>query len=264
MVARKITLSPVEYWKPPGAQKVEVYMKMSMPMTALTAILTCSLVLGGLADNFQEATWTLDETPVQKPISVDPGPMLNIPEPLRKLFPVLQEIESEVSFGEKNGDVGTLLAAVRNLSQAEYFTGIKGAGASSDRILKEATELAWQQRDPEGLRDALVLWSSPNRAGRNQEMIEQTTERIEQVENERSEMLKKKRCRIIFHNKTDRSVDVFVNRKPVGTLSAGEKHVVGELLAGRQYLGAEDESLLWGPRKVYVGPGEVFNWRLFD
>jgi hypothetical protein len=59
-------------------------------------------------------------------------------------------------------------------------------------------------------------------------------------------------------------VEVFVNRKPVGTLSAGERHVVGELLAGRQYLGAEDESLLWGPRKVYVGPGEVFNWRLFD
>jgi hypothetical protein len=247
-----------------GAEKVYLYMKMSMPITALTALLICSLVLGGLADNFQEATWTLDETPTEKIVEVDPKPLLDIPKPLRKLFPMLENIESEILYGKRNGDVSTLLGAVKELSQAEYFTGLQGAGRNSDRILEEATELAWQQRDPEGLRESLVLWSSPNRAGRNQEMIEQTTERIEQVEKERSEMLKKKRCRIIFHNKTAGNVEVFVNRKPVGTLSAGEKHVIGELLAGRQYLGAEDETLQWGPRKVYVGPGEVFNWRLFD
>ena len=247
-----------------SAQKVDLYMKLPLPIAALTAILTCSLFVGGLAQNFEEATWTLDETPTQKPVGVEQRPLLDVPEPLRKLFPMLDKIESEVTYGLKNGNVSTLLGAVKDLSQAEYFTGIQGAGTNSDRLLEEATELAWEQRDPEGLRDALGLWSSPNRAGRNQEMILQTSDRLEQVEKERSEMLQKKRCRIIFHNRTDRNVQVFVNRKPVGTLAAGEKHVVGELLAGRQYLGAEDESLQWGPRKVYVGPGEVFNWRLFD
>lgn len=218
-------------------------MKISMPMAALSILFTCSLVLGGLADNIRETSWTLDETPTPKETQSQSRPLLDLPEPLRKLFPVIEQIESEVLYGNQNGDVSTLLGAVKHLSQAEYFTGVQGAGASSDQILRDATELAWLQRDPEGLREALVLWSSPTRAGRNPEMIEQTTERIEQVENERNEMLKKKRCRIIFHNKTGRSVQVFVNRKPVGTLSAGEKHVVGELLAGRQYLGAEDEAL---------------------
>ncbi|MCA9776079.1 MAG: hypothetical protein KC800_05155 [Candidatus Eremiobacteraeota bacterium] len=237
-------------------------MRIPLPIAALTALLTCSLFLGGLAQNFEEATWTLDETPTQKQAQIDPQPLLDVPEPLRKLFPMLDKIESEVGFGLKNGNVSSLLGAVKDLTQAEYFAGIQGGG--SERLLREATDLAWEQRDPEGLRDALALWSSPNRAGRNQEMILQTSERLEQVEKERSEMLQKKRCRIIFHNRTDRSVQVFVNRKPVGILPAGEKHEVGELLAGRQYLGVEDESLQWGPRKVYVGPGEVFNCRLFD
>lgn len=223
-----------------------------------------SLTLGVLSDTLTEATWTLDEKPTRKTVPVNPQPLFDVPDPLRKLFPALGKIEREVNFGQERGDAGILLKAVKELGQAEYFTGTTTASESSDRLLEEATELAWQQRDPEALRESLVLWSSPNRSGRNRDKILETTDRLEQVEKEREEMLQKKRCSIVFHNRTGSPVKVFVNRKPVGTLSAGEKHVVGELLAGRQYLGAEDESLQWGPRKVYVGPGEVFNWRLFD
>ena len=53
--------------KPRARKKVYQYMKVPLPIAALTAILTCSLFLGGLAQNFEEATWTLDETPTQKP-----------------------------------------------------------------------------------------------------------------------------------------------------------------------------------------------------
>lgn len=237
---------------------------MRFSKAALTTLMVSSLILSALAQNFGEATWTLDETPTKRAVQVRPKPLLDIPEPLRHLFPVLGEIERNVSVGLNNGDVGLLLSAVENLRDAQFFTGSQGAGASSDQLLKEAGEIAWQQRDPERLRETLALWTAPNRTGQNQEMIDLTKDRLEQVEREREEMLQKKRCRVIFHNKTERSLQVFVNKKPIGTLAAGEKQEVDELLAGRQYLGALDETLQWGPRQVYVGPGEVFNWRLFD
>lgn len=239
-------------------------MKKSLPKIALAALLSCSLIMGALSDTIERPTWTLDEKPQKMVKPLEANKLIDVPQPLRKLFPVLNNIEREVSFGQERGDANALLKAVKDLTQAEYFTGISGAGGSSDKLLEEATELAWQQRDPEALRESLVLWSSPSRAGRNRDKVVQTSERLEQVEKERAEMLTKERCRVIFHNRTERPVKVFVNRKPVGTLAAGERHTVGELLAGRQYLGANDSSLQWGPRKVYVGPGESFNWRLFD
>jgi hypothetical protein len=239
-------------------------MKTSFSKLAVVGLVVVTMALSSLSDPLGEATWTLDETPTKIATVVDPKPIIDVPEPLRKLFPLLNEIEREVSFGQERGDATALLKAVKDLTQAEYFTGLQGASSSSDRLLEEATELAWEQRDPEALRESLVLWSSPNRSGRSRDKILETSDRLEQVEEERAEMLMKKRCSIIFHNRTEGPVKVFVNRKPIGTLSAGERHVVGELLAGRQYLGANDSSLQWGPRKVYVGPGEVFNWRLFD
>ena len=196
--------------------------------------------------------------------SVGPKQLLDIPAPLLKLLPFLENLLQRVSLGQRAGDSTALLQAVRQLSDAPDLTSLGGGGVNSDRLLEEATEIAWQQRDPDALRESLVLWSAPVRASRSQEKIRQTKERIENVESERQEMLQKKRCRIVFHNRTERPIEVFVNRKPVGTLSAGQKHIVGDMLAGRQYLGANDKRLEWGPRKVYIGPGEVFNWRLFD
>lgn len=241
---------------------VLLYMNRYLPKAALTCLLACSLVLGGLTQP-NEATWTLDESP-KKRVVVQPKPLLDVPKPLRDLLPFIGELERSVAFGKERGDVKALLRAVKDLAQAGQLTGVKNIPSVSDTLLDEATELAWEQRDSEGLRDALILWSSPDRAGRNPGKIRETSERLEQVENEKKEMLKKKRCSIVFHNRTDGPVKVYVNRKPVGTLASGERHVVGELLAGRQYLDAMDSSLQWGPRKVYVGPGEVFNWRLFD
>jgi len=225
---------------------------------ALLLFLSASAVSDPLGAN-----WTIDETPTKRAVEVEQQPFLDLPEPLRKLFPVLNQIERKISFGQERGDAASLLQAVRDLTQAEYITGLHG-GSASNRLLEEATELAWQQRDPEALRESLLLWSAPNRSGDSRDKILETTERLEQVEKERDEMLQKKRCSVVFYNRTEGPVQVFVNRKPIGTLAPGERHVVGELLAGRQYLGAQDSGLQWGPRKVYVGPGETFNWRLFD
>lgn len=197
-----------------------------------------------------------------EPATVDP--LADLPEPVRMLFPMLANMGGKVNFDLRQGNVSALLRSVGDLTQAEQFTQIPELSNASDQLLKEATELAWQQRDPEALRRSLQLWSNPVRAGRSQDEIQETSERLEEVERERKEMLTKPRARVIFHNKTDRELEVYVNRKPIGTLGAGKRHEVGELLAGRQYLGANDETLQWGPRKVYVGPGEVFNWRLFD
>jgi hypothetical protein len=231
---------------------------------SFTTFLVLVLTVTGLSEPLQGNSWTLDETPVKRTRPLDLQTLIDIPEPLRKLFPILDNLEREVTYDLRSGDAGALLNVVKEISVAEQFSGIGNGATGSDKLLEEATEIAWQQRDPEALRQSLALWSSPVRAGRSRDKILETSERLEQVEDERSQMLTKKRCRIVLHNKTDREVEVFVNRKPVGTLAAGSRHEVGELLAGRQYLGANDSTLQWGPRKVYVGPGEVFNWRLFD
>ena len=238
-------------------------MKTSLSKFAVISLLCLSLGLGALSQTTAEATWTLDETP-EKRVHVQPKPLLDVPKPLRDLLPFLDDLEKSVAFGREKGDVNTLLQAVKDLARAGKITGVKNIPVVSDNLLEDATELAWQKRDSEGLRESLILWSSPERAGRNPGKIRETSERLEQGEKEKREMLGKKRCSIVFHNRTEGPVTVYVNQSPVGTLSAGERHVVGELLAGRQYLNALDENLQWGPRQVYVGPGEVFNWRLFD
>lgn len=239
-------------------------MSIRIPKFVLTLVLISSLVSAAVSDTLAETTWTLDEASTKRTTPEVAKPIIDVPEPLRKLFPILGEIESKVAVGRRTGDPNTLLQAVRDLGQAEFFSGLQGAGANSDILLEQATELAWQQRDPVALRESLVLWSQPNRAGRSPGKILETSERLEEVEKERGEMLTKKRCRIIFHNRTHNPVEVFVNRRPIGTLAPGQTQEVAELLAGRQYLGANDADLQWGPRQVYVGPGEIFNWRLFD
>lgn len=215
------------------------------------------------AQDLTEAQWTLDETPTTVS-QIAPTPLLQIPEPLAQLFPFLKSLLKDINIGRNNGDADTLLQAVQQITQALSLGGISNDSVNTDDLLEEATQIAWEQRDPVALRESLNLWSDPIRAGRNQDKIEQTQERLEQVEQDRSDMLKRKRCRLVFHNRTDRQVKVYINRKPVGTLAPGRTQVIPDLLAGRQHLGAKHTSLQWGPRQVYIGPGEVFNWRLFD
>lgn len=238
-------------------------MKTKLSGLVLIVVALCGLVVPSIAQPVTEANWALDERPSGRVPVKTAAPLFDVPEPLRKLFPIFNDIEQEALFGRQRGDAATLLKAVKSLGQVENLSGGQAASTSADRLLEEATEIAWQQRDPEALRESLVLWSSPNRSGRKDKVLD-TSDKLEQVEKERGEMLTKKRCSIVFVNRTNKPVKVFVNRKPVGTLAAGEKHVVGELLAGRQYLSANDDVLEWGPRQVYVAPGEVFNWRLFD
>lgn len=242
---------------------VDTFMKTKLSQLTLVCLAVVCLGVPSRGQPATEANWTLDEKPSGKVPAKTAAPLFDIPEPLRKLFPFLNDIEREATFGRQRGDAGTLLNAVKNLGKIESMGNSSAASSSADRLLEEATEIAWQQRDPEALREALVLWAAPNRSGRKDKVLD-TSDKLEQVEKERGEMLTKKRCSIVFYNRTDQPVKVFVNRKPVGTLAAGEKHVVGDLLAGRQYLSANDDVLEWGPRKVYVAPGEVFNWRLFD
>lgn len=222
------------------------------------------LLLGSAsAQNWEESAWTMDETP--HPVNqLDSQPLVSIPEPLTHLFPFLQSLLKDINLGRQRGDAQSLLQAVAQLSRVLSIGGVDADTVNTDRLLSEATDIAWEQRDPIALQRSLDLWSDPIRAGRSQGKINETQDRLEEVEQERSEMLNRKRCRLVFHNRTDSEVQVFINRKPVGTLAPGKKQVVADLLAGRQHLTARHSSLQWGPRKVYVGPGEVFNWRLFD
>lgn len=234
-------------------------------LTKWLGVLFLAGLLSGLASaqSLTEASVTLDEAPSSVPPTTA-APLFQVPEPLSQLFPFLRRLLKDVDLSRQNGDSNALLDAVRQITQALSLAGINSNSISTDALLGEATDIAWEQRDPEALRESLVLWSDPIRAGRSQDRIQQTRERLEDVEQDRTHMLKQKRCRLIFHNRTDRPVKVFINRKPVGTLAPGKKQVVPDLLAGRQHLGARHTSLQWGPRQVYIGPGEVFNWRLFD
>lgn len=225
----------------------------------LLALLLCPAA----AQDWGESSWTLDETP--QPLSpVQSQPLVSIPEPLTHLFPFLQSLLQEIALGRQRGDAQSLIQAVSQLSRILSLGGVDADAVNTDRLLSEATDIAWEQRDPIALQRSLDLWSDPIRAGRSQGKINETEERLEEVEQERSEMLNRKRCQLVFHNRTKSAVQVFVNRKPVATLDPGKRQVVADLLAGRQHLSARHSSLQWGPRKVYVGPGEVFNWRLFD
>ncbi len=228
-------------------------------------VLLALLWLGSvaLAESLNTATWTLDETPTTvHPISQ--RPLIDIPKPLAQLFPFLRDFGSQVRGQRARGDASALNDSVQQLSFALSLGQADQLSTESDALLAEATDIAWEQRDPDALRQSLALWANPVRSGRSQERIQQTKDRLEDVERERTEMMQRRRCRLIFHNRTELPVELSINRKPMGILKAGETHEIADLLAGRQHLTANHEGLQWGPRQVYVGPGEIFNWRLFD
>lgn len=216
------------------------------------------------ADPLTTPTWTLDELPTTVRSVTERPPLVDIPGPLTQLFPFLRNFSSQVRSERARGDADALNASVQQLSFAMSLGQSEQLSADSDALLAEATDIAWEQRDPEALRQSLALWSNPVRSGRSQEQILQTRERLDDVERERTEMLQRRRCRLIFHNRTELPVQLSINRKPMGILNPGETQEIADLLAGRQHLTANHEGLQWGPRQVYVGPGEVFNWRLFN
>lgn len=231
---------------------------MTSRTLALLLLIFVTAVLPGLGQSGRE--WGLQEhAEPREDLSLSNRPLF--PPPFDQLVPFLTNFGSELDQSRRQGDIEGLLRAADLLFQAERLTGQRSPFVSGRDVLEEATLTARNQRDPEALRRLLGQWE---RVGdpRGEDLARGY---LEEVEAERTDMTPRRRCRIIFHNRSGRSpVAVYLNGKPVGSLTAGSTREIDEVLAGNQHLEAYDEALTWGPRRVFVGPGEVFHWKLFD
>ncbi len=186
------------------------------------------------------------------------------PPPFDRLVPSIGRLGQTIDGGREQRDVNRLLQAVVILHQAESLVGRDSGLISSHDLLEEATQMAIDQRNLEALRQAERLWNDPVRAPSDPTEASKTHQELEELQQEQAFMQQKRRCRIVFHNQTDGPLDIHLNQKTVGTLAARSSREIGDILAGRQHLMASDERLAWGPRRVFVGPGEIFHWRLYD
>ncbi|MCA9791838.1 MAG: hypothetical protein KC910_08580 [Candidatus Eremiobacteraeota bacterium] len=235
-------------------------------MTKRLALLAVTLaVVVGLAGPGQSQSheWSLQDSGHPRPQTNLQGRSL-FPAPFDKLVPFLGGLGGDIDQGRAHGDVDALLEAAVTLHQAELLLGRSSGVISAHDLLTEATQMAVDQRNLEGLRKAKSLWSDPVRGPNDPAQAQQAADELENLEKERRVMLAARRCQIIFHNQTDVDLTIRLNQDSLGIIKPNQVHVVKDVLAGNQHLMASDSRLAWGPRRVFVGPGEVFHWRLFD
>lgn len=186
------------------------------------------------------------------------------PPPFDKLVPFLGNLGVEIDLGREQRDPNALMSAAILLHQAELLLDKRSRHLSAEQLMHEATEMAWRQKNPEALSRSVQIWSDPRMGPTNLQEEKSASDHLKEVRQERSEMMQRRRCRLIFHNKTDTALTIYLNEHPLGVVAARQSHEVPDVLAGRQYLQATHSRLSWGPRQVFVGPGEVFHWKLFD
>ena len=117
--------------------------------------------------------------------------------------------------------------------------------------------MARDQRDLEALVQVSQLIRVPEQRAQAQRFQQE-------LRDEQKAMQGKQSCRIIFHNRTGQpGLEIRLNTRPLGALGTGQSYEVNGLQAGRQVMDAFNDDLDWGPRRIFVGPGETFHWKLF-
>lgn len=230
--------------------------------TLLLGLLVGTLVLIGGPAQSQVNEWTLEDRPVTRAQQPLRGKSL-FPAPFTDLMPILGNLGAEIDLGRREGDVSSLIDAALLLHKAELLTGSSGLISARD-LLEEATEMAYNQKNPEALARSYKIWSNSRKGPTDSIRAQETQDKIEKTRQERQEMLQKRRCRVIFQNRTGSPLSISLNERPLGTLAPNESHEVPDLLAGHQHILAQNDRLQWGPRRVFVGPGERFRWKLYD
>ncbi|MGE0488625.1 MAG: hypothetical protein AB7S38_05390 [Vulcanimicrobiota bacterium] len=235
---------------------------MTQRLTLLASVLAVVIVLAGPGQS-QSHEWSLQDSGHPNPRDPLQGRSL-FPPPFDQLVPFLGGLGGSIDQGRQQGDVDALLEAAVTLHQAERLLGRTSGLISARDLLQEATQMAIDQRNVEGLRKARGLWSDPVRGPNDPGQAQAAADELETLEKQRRVMLAARRCQIVFHNQTDDELTIRLNQDSLGVIKPRQAHVVKDVLAGNQHLMAFDRRLAWGPRRVFVGPGEVFHWRLFD
>lgn len=170
------------------------------------------------------------------------------------LGPLVEGLGRDVGLARRRGDVSGLLGAARLLQNLEK---IGGQPVPVRDLLEEALQMARDQRDLDALEQVTRLIQDPLQRS-NALQLQQ------EVRDERQASQGKPPCRMIFHNRTGQSgLEIRLNARPLATLAAGQDFEVQGLMAGRQLMDASNSELDWGPRRVFVAPGETFHWKLF-
>ena len=187
-----------------------------------------------------------------RPRSAPPAlPSFNLPG---ALGPLVEGLTRDVGLARRRGDVSGLLGAARLLQNLDK---IGGQPVPVRDLLDEALQMARDQRDLDALEQVTRLIQDPQQRS-NALQLQQ------EVRQERQTYQGKPPCRVVFHNRTGQpGLEIRLNARPLATLAVGQDFEVNGLLAGRQLMDASSERLDWGPRQVFVAPGETFHWKLF-
>ena len=222
----------------------------------LLSALVLALILAGTPAQSQVSEWSLEDRPVPRAQQPLTGKSL-FPAPFVDLMPILGNLGAEIDLGRKQGNVGSLIDAALLLHKAELLTGNFGAHQRQGPPPEEATQMAYNQKDPEALARSFKIWSSSRKGPTDSIQAQDTQDKINKTRQERQDMMYKPRCKVIFQNRTGSPLSISLNERPLGTIAPNEAHEVPDLLAGHQYIMAHNQSLQWGPRRVFVGPGET-------
>lgn len=238
--------------------------KKILLLLLLLGLVPLALPVGGQTGAAQYE-WGLEDRP-HRVTQQSVGNVSFFPPPFDRMVPALSGLGDQIDTGRQRGDVNSLVNAALMLHQAEKILGRQSPVISSEGLLAEAAQIARDQKDTRMLSRIIGVWQDPSRGPTSSAQASQARYFMEEVDKEQADMMHKRRCRIVLHNRTDQfTLDVMINRKPAASLEPNSLRVMGDVIAGRQVLTASnDAGFAWGPRQVFVAPGEVFHWKLFD
>lgn len=188
---------------------------------------------------------------------------INFQEEMGRDDPGLEDLGTTIDRGFIYCDVKALTQAAVILGYIEKEWGTKPASISTAQLLNKAEYIARFRRSPEEMRSVANAYNERSMAFNDPDKAMKLEQLANQYQASPSGM---QTAELVVYNQTRQNdIFIYVNQVYIGKVRPRARGYFRQIPAGKITLTANDGTQVeWGPRTVYLGRGDVFNWKLYS
>lgn len=176
----------------------------------------------------------------------------------------LRNMEKMIEQGFLLSDPELLIEAALLLGFYEQQWQIKSSQIDAQEILEEAESIAFKKQNTEQLEKIRNAYQERSMSFYNLEKAEEINNCIDSI-NSRSNNNARQASIVVYNFTRQNRIYVYVDNVFLGIVEPGRTERFDGIAAGRVSISAHDNTRFqWGPRRIFLGNRDVFNWRLYS